>query len=129
MKNIALYLAVAVLAAACASKDTKTEAQVDDKSTPVQTETPTVENTEERGEDIRKVCSRKAQTSPDMSRCWMEESERRGAKKFEAQVSLTLMVAPDGKALTVDSFGRLGLTPRHRARRLHPGTHSPTDIS
>ena len=35
MKNIALYLAVAVLAAACASKDTKTEAQVDDKSTPV----------------------------------------------------------------------------------------------
>jgi peptidoglycan-associated lipoprotein len=36
MKNIALYLAVAVLAAACASKDTKTEAQVDDKSTPVQ---------------------------------------------------------------------------------------------
>jgi peptidoglycan-associated lipoprotein len=35
MKNIALYLAVGIVAAACASKDTKTEAQVEDKSTQV----------------------------------------------------------------------------------------------
>jgi len=34
MKNAALIIATALLAAACASKDTKTEAQVDDKSRP-----------------------------------------------------------------------------------------------
>ena len=35
MKNAALYIATALLAAACASKDTKTDAQVDDKSKPI----------------------------------------------------------------------------------------------
>jgi len=35
MKNAALIIATALLAAACASKDTKTEAQVDDKSKPI----------------------------------------------------------------------------------------------
>ena len=65
-------------------------------------DTPTVENTEERGEDIRKVCSRKAQTSTDISRCWMEESERRGAKKFEAEIKLMLLVAPSGKAQEIN---------------------------
>jgi hypothetical protein len=63
-----------------------------------ETETPTVENTEERGEDIRRVCTRKAQTSTDISRCWMEESERRGAKKFDAEIKLMLMIGPEGKA-------------------------------
>ena len=37
MKNAALIIATAFLAAACASKDTKTEAQVDDKSRSVDT--------------------------------------------------------------------------------------------
>src|SRR4051812_47099067 len=50
------------------------------RTEPVQTDTPTVENTEERSEDVRKVCSRKASTSSDMSRCWMQEAERRGGK-------------------------------------------------
>ena len=35
MKNAALIIATALLAAACASQDTKTEAQVDDKSKPL----------------------------------------------------------------------------------------------
>ena len=35
MKNAALIIATALLAAACASKDTKTEATVDDKSKPL----------------------------------------------------------------------------------------------
>ena len=35
MKNAALYLAIAVLAAACASKETKTEAPLTDRSTAV----------------------------------------------------------------------------------------------
>jgi hypothetical protein len=68
---------------------------------PVQVETPTVENTEERGEEVRKVCSRKAQTSSDMSRCWMQEAERRGGKKFEAEVRVMLYVSPEGKAQDV----------------------------
>lgn len=67
-----------------------------------QTDTPTVENTEERGEEIRRVCSRKAQTSTDIGRCWMEESERRGAKKFEAEVKLMLLVSPEGKAQEIN---------------------------
>jgi hypothetical protein len=67
-----------------------------------QTDTPTVENTEERGEDIRRVCSRKAQTSTDISRCWMEESERRGAKKFDVELKLGLLVSPEGKAQEVN---------------------------
>jgi hypothetical protein len=66
------------------------------------TDTPTVENTEERGEEVRKVCNRKAQTSSDMSRCWMSESERRGAKKFEAEIKIMLLVSPDGKAQEVN---------------------------
>ncbi len=70
--------------------------------TPGQTDTPTVENTEERGEDIRKVCTRKAQTSSDMSRCWMSESERRGAKKFEVEIRVMLLVSPEGKAQEVN---------------------------
>src|SRR5258705_4442023 len=37
MKKAALYLALAILAAACASKETQTEATVQDKSTGVQT--------------------------------------------------------------------------------------------
>ena len=37
MKKAALYLAVAILAAACASKETKTDAQVEDKSSGVTT--------------------------------------------------------------------------------------------
>lgn len=68
---------------------------------PVQTDTPTVENTEERGEEVRKVCSRKASTSSDMSRCWMQEAERRGGKKFEAEVRVMLYVSPEGKATEV----------------------------
>jgi hypothetical protein len=70
--------------------------------TQVQSDTPTVENTEERGEEIRRVCSRKAQTSTDISRCWMEESERRGAKKFDVQLNLQLLVSPDGKAQEIN---------------------------
>lgn len=70
--------------------------------TETQTETPTVENSEERGEEVRKVCSRKAQTSTDISRCWMEESERRGAKKFEVEVKLMLLVSPDGRAQEIN---------------------------
>lgn len=69
---------------------------------PTQTDTPTVENTEERGEEIRRVCSRKAQTSTDLSRCWMEESERRGAKKFEVEVKMMLLVSPEGKAQEIN---------------------------
>lgn len=69
---------------------------------PTQTDTPTVENTEERGEEVRKVCSRKAQTSSDMSRCWMQEAERRGGKKFEAEVRLMLYVSPEGRAQEVN---------------------------
>jgi hypothetical protein len=71
------------------------------KPAAVQVDTPTVENSEERGEDVRKVCSRKAQTSPDMSRCWMEESERRGNRKFDAELRLALLISPDGKAQEV----------------------------
>jgi peptidoglycan-associated lipoprotein len=41
MKKLALYLAMAVLAAACASKETKEEAPVSDKSTGVQQPTTT----------------------------------------------------------------------------------------
>jgi peptidoglycan-associated lipoprotein len=37
MKKAALYAAIAILAAACASKETKTDAQVEDKSTGVTT--------------------------------------------------------------------------------------------
>jgi len=66
------------------------------KPAPVQTDTPTVENAEERAEDIRKVCNRKATTSPDLGRCWQAESERIGGKKFEAQFRLMLYVQPDG---------------------------------
>jgi len=72
------------------------------QQTQVQSDTPTVENTEERGEEIRRVCSRKAQTSTDISRCWMEESERRGAKKFDAQLNLQLLVSPEGKAQEIN---------------------------
>lgn len=65
------------------------------------TDTPTVENTEERGAEIRRVCNRKAQTSSDLSRCWMAESERRNAKKFEAELKLSLLVSPEGRAQEV----------------------------
>ncbi len=61
-------------------------------------ETPTVENTEERAEDVRKVCNRKAQTSSDLSRCWMQESERIGAKKFDAEIRVNMLIGPDGHA-------------------------------
>lgn len=61
-------------------------------------ETPTVENTEERAAEVRKVCTRKAQTSPDISRCWMQESERNGGKKFEAEIRIMMLVGPDGQA-------------------------------
>ena len=61
-------------------------------------ETPTVENTEERAAEVRKVCTRKAQTSPDLSRCWMQESERNGGKKFEAEIRISMLVGPDGQA-------------------------------
>jgi peptidoglycan-associated lipoprotein len=37
MKNAALYIALALLAGACASKETKTEAPIQDRSTGVQT--------------------------------------------------------------------------------------------
>jgi len=74
---------------------TQTQAQT-------QTDTPTVENTEERAEEVRRVCNRKATTSTDLSRCWMEESERRGAKKFEVEVRLMLLVSPEGKAQEVN---------------------------
>ena len=36
MKKVALYLALAVLAAACASKETQTDAPITDKSTGMQ---------------------------------------------------------------------------------------------
>lgn len=61
-------------------------------------ETPTVENTEERAEEVRKVCTRKAQTSSDMGRCWMQESERIGGKKFDAEIRINLLIGPDGHA-------------------------------
>ncbi len=61
-------------------------------------ETPTVENTEERAAEVRKVCTRKAQTSPDISRCWMQESERNGGKKFEVEIRIMMLVSPDGQA-------------------------------
>jgi hypothetical protein len=61
-------------------------------------DTPTVENTEERAADIRRVCDRKARTGTDISRCWSEESERRGSKKFDVEVRVMLLVAPSGKA-------------------------------
>ena len=66
------------------------------KPVQVQTDTPTVENAEDRAEDIRKVCSRKASTSPDLGRCWMNESQRLGGKKFEAAFNVMLYVQPDG---------------------------------
>ncbi len=40
MKKLALYVALAVMAAACASKETKTETPVDDKSAAVTAPTP-----------------------------------------------------------------------------------------
>lgn len=61
-------------------------------------ETPTVENTEERAAEVRKVCTRKAQTSPDLSSCWMQEAERSGGKKFEAEIRISMLISPDGKA-------------------------------
>lgn len=68
-------------------------------------ETPTVENTEERAAEVRKVCTRKAQTSPDISRCWMQESERNGGKKFEAEIRISMLVGPDGQAQEANVLG------------------------
>lgn len=62
----------------------------------VQVDTPTVENTEERGEEIRKVCTRKAATSPDLGRCWMDEAERSGNRKLEANIRVMLYVSGQG---------------------------------
>lgn len=59
-------------------------------------ETPTVENTEERAAEVRKVCARKAQTGTDISRCWSEEATRNGGKKFETEIRIFMLVAPNG---------------------------------
>lgn len=68
-------------------------------------DTPTVENTEERGEEIRRVCTRKAQTSPDLPRCWQEEAERSGNKKLEASIRVMLYVNGQGSAQDVSVLG------------------------
>lgn len=59
-------------------------------------ETPTVENTEERAAEVRKVCTRKAATGSDISRCWSEESTRNGGKKFEAEIRIFMLITPGG---------------------------------
>lgn len=63
---------------------------------PASVDTPSIENTQDRVQDIRKVCARKAATSPDLGRCWMAESERQSGKKFETEIRITMLIAVDG---------------------------------
>lgn len=63
-------------------------------------ETPTVENAEERAEEIRRVCNRKAST--ELPRCWSEEFDRTKNRKFSTQIDVMLTISPDGRAQDVE---------------------------
>jgi hypothetical protein len=69
-------------------------------SKPVQVDTPTVENAEDRAEEIRRVCNRKA--SSELPRCWSEEFDRTKNKKFVGNVNVMLTISPSGEAQDVE---------------------------
>lgn len=91
-------LATVLLAAGCSEPQTtvKPTPKPYVKAEAPAYETPTVENTAERSQEIQKVCSRKAQSS-EISSCWMAESERNGAKKFDAEIRIMMYVNPEGR--------------------------------
>lgn len=63
-------------------------------------DTPTVENAEDRAEEIRRVCNRKANT--ELPRCWSEEFDRTKNRKFSTQIDVMLTISPDGRAQDVE---------------------------
>jgi hypothetical protein len=66
-------------------------------------DTPTVENADDRAEEIRRVCNRKA--SSELTRCWSEEYDRTKNRKFAAQVNVMLTISPSGQAQEVEVLG------------------------
>lgn len=67
---------------------------------PAAVDTPTVENAEERAEEIRRVCNRKANT--ELPRCWSDEYDRTKNRKFSAQIDVMLTISPSGQAQDVE---------------------------
>ena len=67
---------------------------------PAAVDTPTVENADDRSEEIRRVCSRKA--SVELPRCWSEEYDRTKDRKFKGNVDVVLTITPSGQAQEVE---------------------------
>lgn len=65
---------------------------------------------QERVEEIERICSRKAAST--VPRCWALEYEaakdKVAARKLEAQITLMIIVAPDGRAQEIKVVGRSG---------------------
>lgn len=68
-------------------------------SKPTFQETPTLENADDRAEDVRRICNRKAST--ELPRCWSDEVERTNNKQLTVSVKLMITVSPEGKAIDV----------------------------
>jgi hypothetical protein len=58
------------------------------------------ENAAERGEAIRRVCTRKM--SSELPICWSAEVERTKNRKLEVNIGVMLTISPAGKAVSVD---------------------------
>ncbi len=67
---------------------------------PAAVDTPTVENADDRSEEIRRVCNRKA--SVELPRCWSEEYDRSKDRKFKGNVDVVLTISPSGQAQDVE---------------------------
>jgi len=76
---------------------------------PAQVDTPTVENADDRSEEIRRVCNRKAHV--ELPRCWSEEYDRSKDRKFRANVNVMLTISPSGAAQDVEV---LNPVPEHK---------------
>ena len=76
---------------------------------PAQVDTPTVENADDRSEDIRRICNRKA--SVELPRCWSEEYDRSKDRKFKGNVDVVLTISPSGQAQDVEV---LNPNPEHK---------------
>lgn len=63
----------------------------------------------DRIEEIRRICTRKAGSA--VPRCWSSEYDRTHNRKYTAQVTLMIVVAPEGQATDVQVIAREGTTP------------------
>jgi hypothetical protein len=76
---------------------------------PAAVDTPTVENADDRSEEIRRVCNRKAHV--ELPRCWSEEYDRSKDRKFRGNVNVMLTISPSGEAQDVEV---LNPVPEHK---------------